>query len=92
MSKVPMIFEIKLPVDEAQNKIRVREKSYSEACDRSPIPNFLIINGFRNDSANKRVSDGIHCFNINLQQTSIANWKFPWGGLELNEVRNLPNF
>jgi hypothetical protein len=38
------------------------------------------------------VSDGIHYFNVNLQQTSIANWKFPWGGLELNEVRNLPNF
>jgi len=62
MSKVPMIFEIKLPVDEAQNKIRIREKSYSEACDRSPLSNFLIINGFRNDSASQSVSNGIHLF------------------------------
>jgi hypothetical protein len=43
MSKVPMILKIKLPVEEAQNKVRVREKSHSEACDHSPISDFLII-------------------------------------------------
>ena len=67
MSKVPMIFEIKLTVDEAQNKIRVREKSHREPCNRSPFSNFLITNGFCNDSAGQRMSDRVHLNrNINL--------------------------
>jgi hypothetical protein len=37
-----MIFEIKLPVEEAQNKVRVREESHGETCDRPPISDFLI--------------------------------------------------
>ena len=62
MSKVPMILEIKLSVEEAQNKVRVREESHGETCDRSPISDFLIINGFCNDGASKHMSHRIHIY------------------------------
>ena len=60
MSKVTMIFKIRLQVEKTKNKIRVREKSHGETCDRSPISNFFITNGFRNDGTSKRMGNGIH--------------------------------
>ena len=55
-----MIFEIKSPVEETKNKIRVREKSHGKTCDGPPISDFLIMNGFCNDGASKRMGNGIH--------------------------------
>jgi len=60
MSKVTMIFEIKLTVEEAQNKIRVREKSHGETCNCPPFSNFLIIDSLGNDPAGKHMSNCIH--------------------------------
>jgi len=57
-----MIFEIKLPVEEAQNKVRVREESHGETCDRPPISDFLIINGFCNDGASKHMGHRVHIY------------------------------
>ncbi len=67
MSKVPMVFEIKLPVEETQNKIGVGEKTHGEACHRSPFSNFFITDGFCNNGAGKRMSNRVHlCENVNL--------------------------
>jgi len=55
-----MVFKIGLQVEKTKNKIRVREKSHGETCNRSPISNFLITNGFRNHCAGKRMSNGFH--------------------------------
>lgn len=51
MSKIPMIFEIKMTIEETKNEINVRKKSCDHTCDRSPIPNFFIIDGPGNDCA-----------------------------------------
>ena len=73
MSKVPMIFEIKLMVEKPQNKISIREKSHGKAGNRSPISNFSIINCFRNDCASEHMSDGIHVFIITCYKT-LRQW------------------
>jgi len=62
MRKVTMIFEIKLSVEETKDKIRVRKNSHGKTCDDSPIANFLIVYGFCDDSAGKRMSDRVHVF------------------------------
>jgi len=67
MSKVTMIFEIKLPVEETKNKIRVREKSHGKTCDGPPISNFFITDSLGNDPAGKHMSNSVHRYkNVNL--------------------------
>ena len=60
MSKIPVILKIKLPVEEAKDKIGVREESHRKADNRSPVANLLIVYGLCNDYACQRVRDAIH--------------------------------
>jgi len=60
MSKIPMIFEIKLPVEETQNKIGVGKETHGKPGNRSPFSNFFITDGLCDDSAGKRMSNRVH--------------------------------
>ena len=60
MSKIPMVFEIELSVEEAKDKIGIREKPHRKACNRSPVANLLIVDSFCNDYACQRMSNTIH--------------------------------
>ena len=60
MSKVSMIFKIKLTVEEAKNEICVRKKSCDQTGDHPPVPHFFIINGPGNDGTCKRMGDTVH--------------------------------
>ena len=60
MSKVSMIFKIKVTVEKAKNEIGVRKKSRNQTGDRAPIPNFFIINRFGNHRTCKRMSNTVH--------------------------------
>ena len=60
MCKIPVVFEIKLTIEKAKDKIGVGEESHRETCKSPPIPNLLIVYGLRNDRARQRMSDAIH--------------------------------
>ena len=67
MSKVPMIFEIKLTVEEAKDKIGVRKESRGQTGNRPPIPNFFIIYSPGDGCTGERMSDAVHKFMCNLR-------------------------
>ena len=69
MSKVSMIFKIKLTIEKAKNEISVWKKSCDQTRDRSPIPHFFIINGSSNDGPCKRMGNTVHKF--------MVTWKSP---------------
>ena len=60
MCKIPVIFNIKLAVDEAKDKIGIREESHRQTGNRPPIPDLLIVDGLSNDRACKGMSNAIH--------------------------------
>ncbi len=60
MCKIPVIFKIKLTVEEAKDKIGVGEESHRQTCNRPPTANFFVIDGLSNNRASKRMSDAIH--------------------------------
>lgn len=60
VGEVPMIFEIKLPVDEAQDKIGVWEKSHGEPGKGPPISNFFITDSLGHHPAGQHMCDRIH--------------------------------
>jgi len=64
MSKVAMIFEIKLTVEEAKDKIGVRKESHGQTGNSPPIPNFFIIYCPGDDCAGERMSNAVHKFTI----------------------------
>jgi hypothetical protein len=69
MGKVPMIFEIKLAVEEAENKIGVWEESHGQTGNRSPISNFLLINRPGNDGTGESMGNTVHNFMITWKRS-----------------------
>jgi hypothetical protein len=62
MGKIPVVLKIKMTIEKAKDKIQVREKAHRETSYRSPISNFLITDGLRNDPAGKRMGNAVHIF------------------------------
>jgi hypothetical protein len=60
MGKIPVILEIKLPVKKTENEIGVRKKSRNQTRDRSPIPDFFLIDRPGNHCTCKRMGDTVH--------------------------------
>jgi len=60
MGEIPVVLKIELTVEEAEDKIGVREISHGQTGNRSPIANLLIVDGLRNHRASKRMSDAVH--------------------------------
>jgi hypothetical protein len=69
MSEVTMIFKIKLTVEKPKDEISVWKKSRSQTRDRSPIPEFFIIDRPGNHCTCKRMGNTVHKF--------MVTWKSP---------------
>jgi len=76
MSKVPMIFKIKLTVEETKNKIRVREKSHGKPCNRPPISIFSIIDSLGNDPAGKHQQFSVSSQAIEILRFALYHTRF----------------
>lgn len=64
MSEIPVILQVKLTVEEAEDEIRIREDPSREACDRPPISNPFIVDGPRNNRPRNNMSKTIHAFMV----------------------------
>ena len=56
MGKVAVILEIELAVKKAKHEIAIREGPHGQTRDRSPTPNFLIVDRFGNHRTCKGMS------------------------------------
>jgi hypothetical protein len=64
MGEFPMVLEIEMTVEEAENKIGIGESGHCEPGDRSPVPDPVIIDRFGNNRACNSMREGIHKFMI----------------------------
>jgi len=60
MSKIPVIFKIKLTVEEAKDKIGIWKESHRKPRNRPPSSNLLIAYRFSNNRTCQRMGDAIH--------------------------------
>jgi len=64
MGEVPMVLEVKLTVNEAEDKIRIGKKSGRQTCHRSPGLNLLVFYCLANNCPCERMGKTIHFFMI----------------------------
>ena len=69
MGKVPMIFKVKLTVEEAKDKIRIWKESRCQTGNCPPVADLLIIDGLGNDCTGEHMGKAIHDFMVTCQNS-----------------------
>ena len=64
MGEFAVVLEIKMTVEETENKVGIWKGPHRKAGDRSPVPYFFVIYSFGNNRASDCMSEAIHEFMI----------------------------
>jgi hypothetical protein len=62
MGKVSMVLKIKLAIEEAQDKIGIREDAHGQARNRTPLTEFLVIKSLCDGCSCEGMGQAIHVF------------------------------
>ena len=60
MREGPVVFQMRLPVEETENEVSVREDSHGQTRNRSPLSHLFIMYGLGYDGARYRMSYTVH--------------------------------
>lgn len=60
MGKIPMILEIELTVDQAEDKIGVRKESCGDPRNGSPRLDLFVLDGLRDDRSRESMGEAVH--------------------------------
>ena len=72
MGKIPVILEIELTVDKAEDKIGVWKESCGDPRNGSPRLDLFVLDGLRYDRSRESVREAVHTIYGNSLHTKIA--------------------
>jgi hypothetical protein len=73
MGEISVVFDIELTVEKTEHKIGVRKGPHGQTGDRSPVPNFFVMDGLRYNRTGKSMGNTVHKTYDNWEWMNVAN-------------------